>query len=246
MVSNEYSESRWGFIDKIQDWFNQKNYFWLIVSILTFSSILILQVIFNFAAQTNPKVREEVDFLVAPVLALFAFRIFWRGLVQTFLCLAGGLTTYAGMFLFYTRDFANQIATPFVANRLGYGIKSSVVVSPDQFAEKYFIVGIFALSFCLAMAIKPNFFKPKDSGDLLPYPIWRYKKNFDMVEGLKGIRLIPLSSLLTFAEQHLDARFKYITVIMGGRKYLVSPYDWVPEGTVVVRDKESGSVLGIP
>jgi len=33
---------------------------------------------------------------------------------------------------------------------------------------------------------------------------------------------------------------------MGGRKYLVYPYDWVPEGTVVVRDKESGSVLGIP
>jgi len=81
---------------------------------------------------------------------------------------------------------------------------------------------------------------------LLPYPIWRYKKNFDMVEGPKRIRLIPLSSLLTFAEKHLVARFKYITVIIGGRKYLVSPYDWVPEGTSVVRDEESGSVLGIP
>jgi len=246
MVSNEYSESRWGFIDKIQDWFNQKNYFWLIVSILTFSSILILQVIFNFAAQTNPKVREEVDFLLVPLLALFAFSAFWRGLVQTFLCLAGGLTTYAGMFLFYTRDFANQIATPFVANRLGYGIKSSVVVSPDQFAEKYFIVGIFALSFCLAMAIKPNFFKPKDSGDFLPYPVWKYKKNFEMIEGPKAVRLISLTSLLTFAEQHLVARFKFITVTIGGKKYLVSPYDWIPEGSTVVRDKESGSVLGIP
>ena len=67
-----------------------------------------------------------------------------------------------------------------------------------------------------------------------------------MMEGPKAVRLIPLTSLLTFAEQNLVARFKLITVIIGGKKYLVSPYDWIPEGSTVVRDKESGSVLGIP
>ena len=46
----------------------------------------------------------------------------------------------------------------------------------------YFVVGIFALAFCLAMAIKPNFFKPKDPDDL-PYPVWSHEKNFEMIEG---------------------------------------------------------------
>jgi len=41
------------------------------------------------------------------------------------------------------------------------------------------------------------------------------------------------------------ARFKYVTMIIAGRKYLVFPYDWVPVGSVVVRDEESGFIIGI-
>ena len=108
----------------------------------------------------------------------------------------------------------------------------------------YFIVGIFALAFCLAMVFKPNFFKPKYC-EGLPYPVWKHK-NLEMVEDSGTIRLIPLTTLLTFAEQHLVARFKYVTMIIAGRKYLVFPYDWVPVGSVVVRDEESGFIIGIP
>jgi hypothetical protein len=34
--------------------------------------------------------------------------------------------------------------------------------------------------------------------------------------------------------------------MIGGRIYFVSPYSWVPQGSDIVRDKESGSLLGIP
>jgi hypothetical protein len=34
--------------------------------------------------------------------------------------------------------------------------------------------------------------------------------------------------------------------MIGGTTYYVSPDDWVPENSRVIRDKESGSLLGIP
>jgi len=76
--------------------------------------------------------------------------------------------------------------------------------------------------------------------------VWSHEKNFEMIEGSTTTKLIPLSALLTFPEQHLVAKFKYVTMIIAGNRYLVSPYDWVPEGSVVVRDRKSGSVIGIP
>jgi hypothetical protein len=44
------------FIDDIQDWFKQKSKFWLVISILIFSSVLFLQVTLNFASHVDPSV----------------------------------------------------------------------------------------------------------------------------------------------------------------------------------------------
>jgi len=49
---------------------------------------------------------------------------------------------------------------------------------------------------------------------------------------------------MSFAEQHLVTKYKFITIIIGG-KFLVSLYEWVPEDSMVARDTESGSVIGI-
>ncbi len=159
-------DRRWNFIDDIQDWFEQKSKFWLVISILTFSSVLVLQVIVNFASYTNPVVRQGVDFLVIPLLALFVFSIFWRSVTQTSLSLAGALVTYGGMFFFYTVNGTSQLVITYVASRLGYGIKHITIIDPHSVADIFFIVGIFSLAFCLAMAIKPNFLKPKNRDDL--------------------------------------------------------------------------------
>lgn len=52
----------------------------------------------------------------------------------------------------------------------------------------------------------------------LPYPIWKHRRDLELVRGSHTLRLAPLSALLTYAEQHLIARYKYITVTIGGRK----------------------------
>ena len=244
MADGHFAEDRWAFIGNIQDWFQRKSQFWLVLSILTFSSILILQIIFNFASQTNLAAKQQSEFLIIPILALFIFSIFWRNIFCTFLSFTGSMLTYGGMFLFHTVNMTTQLTTPIIANRLGYGIKHIVTISPDSVADRYFIVGAFALAFCLAIAIKPNFFKPKDLQEL-PYPIWKHRRDLELTRNSNATKLVPVSSLMTFAEQHLVAKYKFITVIIGGKKFLVSLYEWVPEDSTVVRDTESGSIIGI-
>lgn len=243
LVDNHHTGDRWAFIESIQDWFLRNDQFWRVLSILTFSSILLLQILFIFASQVNSAARQHAEFLIIPILALFTFSIFWRNIFCTFLSFTGSMLTYGGMFFFHTSSVTKQLAAPFVANRLGYGIKHVVAISPDSVADRFFIVGVFALAFCIAIAIRPNFFKPKDSQDL-PFPIWNPKRDFAGTIR-HSIRLIPILSLMTFAEQNLVAKYKYITAVIGGRKFLVSPYEWVPDDSSILRDGESGSIIGI-
>ncbi len=245
MSGSQYAEDRWLFIEKIQVWFLHKNQFWLLLTTLTFGAVLILQVLFIFASQANPSARQQSEFLIIPVLALFVLSTFWRSVVHTFLSFTGAMITYGGMFLFHTVNATTQLVTPYVANRLGYGIKHMAVISPNMVADRYFIVGAFTLAFCLAIAIKPNFFKPKDA-DGLPYPVWKHSKSFETLQKSGSIRLISLSALLTYEERHLVAKYKYVVLIIGDRKYLVTPYEWVPENSIVYRDEESKSIIGIP
>lgn len=245
MGNKQHIEDRWFFIEKVQDWFQHKNHFWLVISILSLTSVLVLQYIFNFASQTNPSVRQQAEFLIIPILSVFVFSIFWRSVVCAFLSLVGAMMTNGGMVFFHRIDVTTQLASPYVANRLGYGIKHAAVISPNSVADIYFTAGILALIFCLVIAIKPNFFKPKDH-DGLPYPIWKYSKNFEMNQKSGTVRLIPVSALLTYAEQHLVTRYKYVALAIGGREYLVTPYEWIPENSVVIRDEKSNTVIGIP
>lgn len=244
MKTPQYADDRWFFIEKIQDWFLQKNHFWLLLTILTFSSLLILQVLLLFATGANPTANEHSDFLAVPLLGLFALSVFWRSVFQFFLSFTGSLLTYGGMVLFHARDVTTQAVVPYVANRLGYGIKHLAVISPDSVADRYLIVGMFALAFCLAMSIWPKFFRSRNP-DGLPYAVWRNDNSTVSSQKSSLSRLVPVSSLLSYEETHMVSRYKYLVVLISGTRYLVSPYDWIPEGSFMIRDEKTNSFIGI-
>jgi hypothetical protein len=158
----QVEDRRWKFINDIQDWFEKKDRLWFVTSLLAFSSILILEFMLNFASYDISSARK-VSLLLIPILAVFVFSIFWRNLFQTFLSLAGVLSTYGGIFLLYTVNSSSQLVNTHVADRLGYGIKhiAIVTITPSLVADRYFVIGIFALMFCLVLAIKPIFFETK-------------------------------------------------------------------------------------
>lgn len=239
-----YAEDRWRFIETVQEWFRRKNQFWLLVSALSFGAVIVLQVFLAFASGADPSAREHSEFLAVPLLGLFVLSMFWRSVVHTFLSFTGSLMAHGGIFLYHATNASSQLLTPYTANRLGFGIKHLAIVSPNAVADRYFIVGMFAMAFCLAIAFKPNFFKPKDPEEL-PYPVWRGSRKGELADKAGMVRLVPVSAMLSYEEQHAVARYKYIVMGISGMKYLVTPYDWVPEGSVAIREEGSNSIIGI-
>ena len=243
MRESRYAEDRRSFIERVQEWFLQKDQFWLVLSILTLSAVLVLEVMSVFASGANPHSRQQSEFLLVPLLALFSASIFWRSIAHTFLSFTGSSITYGGLVASHVAD-SSQAATSYVANRLGYGIKHLVVLHPGGLSDVYFVVGMFALSFCLAMAVRPRFFRPKNP-EMLPYSVWKGSKACRTAQRSGLVVFVPLLSLLTDEEQHMVARYKYVILVISGARYLVTPYDWVPAGSVVLRDDESNSIIGV-
>ena len=244
MAKVKSNTERWAFIDTIQDWFFPRSRFWGSISLFSFFFLIVLHIIFSIVSDINPRARQETDFLVLPFLALFVFSIFWRGSIPTFLSLTGSLMTYAGMYYIQAKYFDLQNLPPTIANRLGYGIISESHFHIDQYAHLYFLSGIFFLTLCLVISFKPSFFRARGT-KYSPYPVWE-SKDSKIISSKNSVRLIPVSSLLNFAEQHIATTYKYITLMIDGTIYFVSPDDWIPQGSNIIRDKETGSLIGIP
>jgi hypothetical protein len=98
----------------------------------------------------------------------------------------------------------------------------------------------------MGVAFRPSIFRAKGSPAGLTYPVWTNAKDPKLRYGATVVSLIPVQGLLSFAERHLVAKYRYIQVMIGGRIHFVSQEDWVPENSNVVREKVSGSLLGIP
>jgi hypothetical protein len=235
---------RGAFIDAVQDWFSPRSRFWSLISLFSFFFLIVLQIIFSIASDINPKARQETDFLVLPFLALFVFSIFWRGSIPTFLSLTGSLMTYAGMYYIQAKYAGLQTLPSIIANRLGYGKVTESYVHVNSYAQLYFLVGIFFLALCLVIVLKPSFFRAKGV-KYSPYPVWE-SKNSKIISDKSFVRLIPVSSLLNFAEQHIATTYRYITLMIDGTIYFVSPDDWVPQESLIIKDRETGSLMGIP
>jgi len=235
-----------GIIDVIQEWFRQNDLFWTLISFVTLVSIVILQVLFIFLAGINPHIRNGIDPFLVPLLVLFVVSIFWRTSMSTILSLAGVLCLYAGMFYIYDNQALLQVTPSHIASKLGYGTK--LTEAPlGIVADYYFFMGIIALILSTAVAFKPSIFRAKGAPAAgLPYPIWSNDIDPKFRYGPAIVSLIPVQSLLSVVEHHLVAKYRYIQIMIGGRIYFVSPEDWVPEHSSVIREKVSGSLLGIP
>jgi len=235
-----------GIVDLIQEWFRQNDMFWTLISLATLVSIVILQVLFIFLAAINPHIRNGIDSFLVPLLVLFVLSIFWRSSMVTILSLAGVLCLYAGMFYIYDNQVLLQVTPSHIASKLGYGTPLREV-SLGIVADYYFFMGIIALILSTAIAFKPSIFRAKGAPAAgLPYPIWTNDKDPKLLYGRGVASLIPVQSLLSLVEHHLVVKYRYTQIMIGGRIYFVSPDDWVPEHSSVIREKESGSLLGIP
>ena len=228
----ETSDDRGVLIDRIQSWFLQRNKFWTAITVVAIATIIILQFSITFLTEFNPKIRQAVYPVLIPLLLLFVLSIFWRNTVTTFLSLASAMCLYAGMYWTYVDRFPCCYYPPVAT-----------------VAEFYFFMGLFSAMLCIGVAFKPSFFRAKGAPVGLPYPVWT-SNNPDLKFGGNNnslMSLIPVQSLLNEIERYMISNYKYIQVMIGGKIYFVSLEERVPQGsTYIVREKSSGSLIGIP
>jgi len=194
-----------------------------------------------FLGAASILIRPAAILLAIPFVSLFIVGIFWRGSIQAFLSLAGAASWYFGFYIF--AKFGLQYLPQLAPNRHGVGPVPHQ--SPYATADLYLLTGVFAFSIALILAYKPSMFWAKGSRMGKSYPRWT---NSDSQKSAFGgsIILIPLQGLLSLAERHLSAKYAYLIVLIDDKKYFVAPNDWVPQGSFVLRDRQSGSLLGIP
>ena len=242
--SDKHTDARLS-IDNIQYWFQSRNNFWKLISVSCLILIIVLQILVILLNAVNPHIRDGLYAVLVPLLLIYIISIFWRGSTPTILSLIGGICLYTGMFFVYANaGFQHELPSQ-IANRLGYGLRHEVPPA-DTVAEFYFLMGIIALVMCMIVSFRPSTFRAKGSAIWTPYPVW--DKNHDTYASHEAelFRLIPVLNLLSYREAYIVSRYKYIQVSIFGKIHFVSPDDWVPYGSIVIREENSGLLLGIP
>ena len=201
-----------------------------------------------FLSTINPHIRDGLYAILVPLLLMYIISIIWRGSTPAFLSLIGGICLYMGMFFIYTHAGFQHTLPSQIANRLGYGLRHEVPPA-DTVAQFYFLMGLLALVMCIIVSFRPSVFRAKGSAIWTPYPIWNVKKNKFVLQTshrAELFRLIPVLNLLSYRDAHIVSRYKYIQISIFGKIYFVSPDDWVPYDSIVIREEKSGHLLGIP
>lgn len=233
------------FVDMVQGWFNHRRKLWARTSVFSLASLVVMHLLYTIIAGSDLSVGRWLEFLALPLLALLVISTFWRGSIQTFLSLAGTVSMYAGMFYVHTMAHGLETLPPVITNKLGVA-RFAEVSSTATLSSLYFSIGLFALILCLLISFRPSFFQAKGRRAGTSYPVWTIKDDPTIAFGDKTITVIPVVNLLGVHELHLVTKYRYIVVVIHGRRYFVSPDDWVPKGSNAIKDEESGSLLGIP
>ena len=233
------------FIHQIQHSFQVHNNFWKLISFSCLALIIVLQILEILLSSINPHIRDGFYAILVPLLLTYIISIFWRGSTSAVLSLMGGICLYVGMFLIYAQSGFNHILPSQIANRLGYGLRHEVPPA-DAVAEFYFLMGILALVMCMIVSFKPSILRAKGSPIWTPYPVWNQNHDMRSSQGPEVFSLIPVQKLLSYREVHFVSKYKYIQISIRGKIHYVSPDGWVPYDSVVIREKKSGLLLGIP
>lgn len=240
------SKSKKRFLGSALHWFAYRDKTWSTISISSLFMLATLWASFViFGDHFGSAFANWMPIISAPVVLAFVLGMFWRGSLQTLLSLCGAISTYFGFYA-YSKFLVLPVSqSAIVTNKLGVG-QTALAASIDSTATYYFLMGIFAFVFVLLLTYRPRLFRAKGNNFALPYPVWT-DRDRAMDEMLSATTmLVPVSGLMDYAERHLSTKYRYLVILIGGKRYFVSPDDWVPQGSFIVRDARSRSLLGIP
>ena len=234
---------------RMYEWFHRNKSLLLTLNVVSIILLFLIH-LFILTVQINPASIAEIIIQVITIslIAIIALSIMWRGIVCIAIGILGLFLIHAGILLpTYSLGVLKE-SYPDHKDQISNMLNIS---QPTHMATQgFFFLGITMVGLSVIIAYRPDILyvknRPKPSDTIWDsYPVW-YDDNINNVKlvGRYSEPLVHLKSLMTNEEIYLLWRYEYILTDVYCTPHLVKPESYVPKSSTILRDKESGKMIG--
>ena len=226
----------------IYQWFHKNRSILIALSVISIILLFFLH-LFTITIQISPDSipARIIQIFTIILISLSSLSVIWRGLVPVVICGLGITLIYGGIVI---PSYTLTLPTEGYFKGIRILIDQQII---SMATEGYFFLGIAMVVLSMIIAYKPTLLyvknRPKPS-----HSLWTdYQKWYDNVQLAGGYTEpnVPLKTLMSEQEKYLLWRYEYILTSIYGTPYLVKPDGFVPKRSTILRDKESGRMIGV-
>lgn len=178
---------------------------------------------------------------IAPA-AFIALSVVWRGMVPLIICVLGIVLMHNAVILPYYEPQPGEVM---IEDRL-YTWTLYTPTSVNVGSNMNFLLGLGMVTFCIIIAYRPSILFTRNRPESLEsewskYPVWQ---DSALLGNDRMKPSVSVKSLMTDQDRYLLWRYEYVLANIHGTPHLVRPSSLVPIGSAILRDRESGRVLG--
>ena len=223
-------------------WFQKNKSTIIALSIISIILLFFLH-LFTITIQIslNSMPIRIIQIVTIVLISFISLSVIWRGLIPIVICGLGIVLVYGGIAI---PSYALTLPAESYFKGIRVLIDQQII---SMATEGYFFLGIAMVVLSMIIAYKPTLLyvknRPKPS-----HSLWAdYQKWYDNVQITGGYTEpnVPLKTLMNEQEKYLLWRYEYILTRIYNTPYLVKPDGFVPKSSIVLRDKESGRMIGV-
>lgn len=240
MAAGFSAPSRKGASIKAQYWFQRNGSRLLATGIVCIMLLFFMHLLTSTLDTLAPQVVIAIQAAAIIPGALIALSVLWKGPVPLIVAILGiVLMNNAIMLPYYSAE--QRSASQF--EDVSFGLVPQTVTAR---ISMHFFLGAAMAAFSMIIAYRPSVLftrnRPQSQdSEWSQYPVWH--DSVLLADGRKEPS-VPVKSLLTDQDRCLLWRYEYVLASVYGTPHLVRPQGMVPKGSSILRDKESGRVMG--
>ena len=243
--SRTYSRYYYG----MYEWFHRNKSLLLTLNVISIMLLFLIH-LFILTVQINPGSIAEIiiQIITISLITIIALSIMWRGIVCIAIGILGLFLIHAGILL---PTYSLGVLEESYPNGIDQISNMLNISQPTLMATQgFFFLGITMVGLSVIIAYRPEILyvknRPKPSDTIWEsYSVW-YGDNINNAKlvGRCSEPLVHLKSLMTNEESYLLWRYEYILTDVYCTPHLVKPESYVPKSSTILRDKESGKMIG--
>ena len=178
-----------------------------------------------------------IQFVAMASAVFLVLSVVSKGVLPLLICAFGIVLLYHSVVLPYSVE-------PEVGQGVVWLFKKPI--NANAAAHMHFALGAGMVGLSMIIAYRPSVLFTRNRPESLEnewskYPLW--KDNTLLAEGGTE-RSIPVKSLMNDQDRYLLWRYEYVLALIYDTPHLVKPNGLVPKDSTLVRDRESGRVIG--